>query len=107
MNKQRAPRNRTIALSEPEKLDFSRDLACITKPVDMESIENVILNQDIFELISFLPNNFVDLLILDPPYNLNKNFQSVKFKKKSIEHYAQWFENWFTQLLPKLSKTGS
>ena len=54
-----------------------------------------------------LPKGFVDLLILDPPYNLNKTFTSTTFKKKSITRYAEWFENLLVELLPTLKKTAS
>ena len=70
-------------------------------------IENKIINQDTFEIFDFLPDNFVDLLILDPPYNLNKNFKSTSFKKKSIGEYAEWFEGRLVMLLSKLKKSCS
>ena len=66
--------------------------------VDVDAIENKIANQDIFETFDFLPEKFVDLLILDPPYNLNKVFKSTKFKKMGISEYSDWFESWFVKL---------
>jgi site-specific DNA-methyltransferase (adenine-specific) len=42
------------------------------------------INQDIFEVLGFLPEGFVDLLILDPPYNLNKTFTSTTFRKGAL-----------------------
>ena len=107
MNKIRAPRNRTITLGAAERRHYSKDLIHISKPVDISAIANKIVNQDTFEILDFLPINFVDLLILDPPYNLNKTFKSISFKKKSVSKYAELFESWLVGLLPKLKKSAT
>jgi len=73
----------------------------------MDALSNKIVNQDIFDVLGLLPEGFVDLLILDPPYNLTKTFTSTTFRKKSIARYAEWFENLLALLLPKLKKTAS
>ena len=107
MNKVRAPRNRTITLSKAEKEHYSGELLHISKPSNINVIENKIINQDLFEIIDFLPDSFVDLLILDPPYNLTKAFNSTTFRKKSVNKYAEWFESWLVKLLPKLKNNAS
>ena len=107
MSKVRAPRNRTITLNEDEKDFYIGDLTNIEEPVRLNSIKNKIINQDVFHVLDFLPENFVDLLILDPPYNLNKTFNLSTFKKRSIEQYAGWFESLLLKLLPTLKKTAS
>ena len=103
----RAGRNRTITLTESETSYYEKDLTHISGPVGIQAVENKILNEDIFEILAFLPLNFVDLLILDPPYNLNKTFKSTSFKKKSITQYAEWFERWLVSLMPKLKNTAT
>ncbi len=103
----RAPRNKTITLSEEEREVFSGTLLHISSPTTTKAITDTIVNQDLFETLGFLPTNFVDLLILDPPYNLNKTFRSAAFKKKDIAEYGRWFESWFTKLLPVLKKTAA
>jgi site-specific DNA-methyltransferase (adenine-specific) len=60
-----------------------------------------------FDVLDLLPKSFIDLLILDPPYNLTKTFTSTTFRKKSIAKYAEWFENLLVKLLPTLKKTAS
>lgn len=107
MNKVRAHRNRTITLSRAEKDRYSRDLIQISKPVEIDAVDNKIVNQDVFDVLGLLPERFVDLLILDPPYNLTKTFTSTTFRKKSVAEYAEWFENLLVQLLPLLKKTAS
>ena len=107
MNKVRAHRNRTIALSRAETDRYSKDLIRISKPVKIDALGNKIVNQDIFDILGLLPEGFVDLLILDPPYNLTKTFTSTTFRKKSIAKYAEWFENLLVRLLPTLKNTAS
>lgn len=107
MTNQRAGRNRTITLSKAEKDIYSQSLISITVPTMISSFENQIVNQDVFDVIDFLPANFVDLLILDPPYNLNKTFKSVSFRKKSVDKYADWFESRLVPLLRTLKNTAT
>jgi site-specific DNA-methyltransferase (adenine-specific) len=107
LNKVRAPKNRTITLDRDETERYGKYLIKIVKPVDVNAVEDIIVNQDIFDVLDFLPDDFVDLLILDPPYNLNKTFTSNTFRKKSIAQYSRWFENLLAKLLPKLRKTAS
>ena len=107
MNKIRAHRNRTLTLSQAEANQFSRDLIHISKPAAINTLENKIVNQDTFEALTLLGEKFVDLLILDPPYNLTKTFNSTTFRKKSITRYAEWLENLMVQLLPTLKSTAS
>jgi site-specific DNA-methyltransferase (adenine-specific) len=107
VNKVRAQRNRTVTLSRTEKERYEKIPTVISGPVDKSDLVDKIANQDIFEALEFLPNGFVDLLILDPPYNLNKTFTSIAFRKKSISEYAQWFENALVKLLPVLKDTAS
>jgi len=107
VNKVRAHRNRTITLSRAETDRYSKDIIHISKPVRMDALGNKIVNQDIFDVLGLLPDGFVDLLILDPPYNLTKTFTSTTFRKKSIAEYAEWFENLLVKLLPTLKRTAS
>jgi len=73
----------------------------------MDTLGNKIVNQDIFDVLGLLPDGFVDLLIVDPPYNLTKTFTSTTFRKKSLAEYAEWFENLLVKLLPTLKETAS
>jgi len=107
VNKARAHRNRTITLSSTETERYGKDLIRISKPAAINSIENKIANQDIFEALGLVPDSFVDLLFLDPPYNLTKTFNSTTFRKKSITKYAEWLENLLVKLLPTLKNTAS
>ncbi len=107
MDKLRAERNRTITLSREEAQHYCGDLIQICEPAEVDVIEGKIVNQDTFEVLGFLPKEFADLLILDPPYNLTKTFNSNTFRKKSIAQYAEWLEGLLVKLLPKLKNSAS
>ena len=92
-NKKRAPLNRTINISDAEIKSYSGKLLKLIRKTELSDISGNIINQDLFEAMDFLPDNFVDLLFLDPPYNLNKNFSSINFKEMKSDDYELWLDN--------------
>lgn len=102
----RAGRNRTLTLSETEKKRFSKKILIPEKPLSIRQFRDKIMCGDFLQIIDYLPDNFVDLLILDPPYNLDKNFNGSKFTAMSNTEYMQYLESWFPKLL-RLLKTGA
>jgi site-specific DNA-methyltransferase (adenine-specific) len=105
--KSRAQKNRTVALSAHDMALYQANLAELSGPVQPYEVENKTINQDLFEIIGWLPESFVDLLLLDPPYNLTKSFRGTTFRGQSIEEYRRWFESWFARLLKTLKPTAS
>lgn len=105
--KTRAPRNRTIELSPKEILAYSKRLETLGACVDVKEVGNTTIWQDMQEACRYLPKGFVDLLFLDPPYNLNKSFNGRTFKKGSQEQYAAMLDEWLNPLVPLLKSTAS
>ena len=70
----RAPRNQTLSCTIEDIAQLSRDIVRMDAAVTSEDLEGQVILGDIFEVARHLPSGFVDLLILDPPYNLSKNF---------------------------------
>lgn len=105
--KTRAPRNRTLTLAAAEMKYYRVKLSKLSAPATLPQIENKIIQQNLFELLDFLPNAFVDLLFLDPPYNLTKAFNATTFRQQSLDEYEEWFEAWFAPLLKTLKPTAS
>jgi len=59
----------------------------------------MVIHQDIGEALPYLPVGFVDLLIVDPPYNLTKNFNGQIFRAKDADAYQAWFRHLMASLL--------
>ncbi len=72
-----------------------------------ETLENCILHQDLFTVLPNLHRGVVDLLFLDPPYNLTKSFNGHCFRARSPSDYTDWLNTWLPQLLPTLKPTAS
>jgi site-specific DNA-methyltransferase (adenine-specific) len=106
-DKQRAPRNRTLTLTPSERQRIAAALLRLPLPVESSSLVDRIVCADSLSLLSTLPRQFVDLLILDPPYNLTKRFGAESFCEMSLAEYEEWFEGWFVRLLPLLKPTAS
>lgn len=105
--KQRAPRNRTLTLSEQERAGLSKRLMRPPLPSSVRELTDQVVCGDSLALLPQLPKAFVDLLILDPPYNLNKQFGSETFREMSLAEYESWFESWFPTVLALLKTTAS
>ena len=105
--KNKAPRNRTVTLSEEELKSYQVRFHRINGPVEFGNIQDTILNHDLFDVIDWLPDKFVDVLFLDPPYNLTKSFNSTKFSELSMSAYAEWMDSWLPKLIRTLKPTAS
>jgi len=105
--KQRAPRNRTLELSESEKFFYAKELLRSPLPKDADKLLNQIVCGDALAVCPELPKAFVDLLILDPPYNLDKKFGGEHFREMTLAEYEKWFESWFIKMLPTLKPNAT
>lgn len=103
----KAGRNKTIDLSVEEGKSYLDRCISISKPTDLQSVINKTILGDIFSILPLLPTKFVDLLIADPPYNLDKNFNGKKFKKTSDEMYEEYTESWIKSVLPLLKEDAT
>ena len=105
--KKRAPRNRTLRLSEAEKKAYSLELLKPEKALLLKDFCNRIICGDFLKTVDYLPDKFVDLLILDPPYNLAKDFNGLKFNSMSNDAYVEYLESWMPKLLRLLKDDAS
>ncbi len=101
----RAPRNRTMTLSEEELIRYKTTLTKLQSPV--REIRDRLLCQDIFDALPNLPDQSVDLMFADPPYNLTKSFNDRKFRKTSIDEYSEWLDSWLSKTVSILKPTAS
>jgi site-specific DNA-methyltransferase (adenine-specific) len=107
IEKQRSPRNQTLQMSETEMRKQAEKLVAVAAPVNADSLVNTTILGNLFEIADNLPSEFVDLMIIDPPYNLSRNFAGMKFKQMNEEEYADYLESWFPKLIRMLKPNAS
>ncbi|OIO61734.1 site-specific DNA-methyltransferase [Candidatus Woesearchaeota archaeon CG_4_10_14_0_2_um_filter_33_10] len=69
--------------------------------------ENNIYEGDCIELIKKMPDNSVDIIIADPPYNLGKDFGNGSDKWASTKEWVEWSKKWINESCRVLKPTGS
>lgn len=83
------------------------NLLQLNSPASLGTIVNKTICQDLFEALPYLPANFVNLLFIDPPYNLNKSFNGRPFSRMATDDYEAWLESWLQPLIRLLKPTAS
>jgi site-specific DNA-methyltransferase (adenine-specific) len=109
IEKIRAERNQTLTLTE-EEYDFYEKKLCKlngNETVTLRDIRNKTINNDLFDIIDNLPQQFADLIIIDPPYNLTKDFNGLRFKSASQKQYGDYLRSWFPKVVSLLKPNGS
>lgn len=79
----------------------------VEKTLNVEDINCQLIAGDFFNVAVCLPTQFIDLLLLDPPYNLTKNYNGNYFKKLDKHSYASWFKKVIELLKPLLKPTAT
>nr|WP_244965698.1 site-specific DNA-methyltransferase [Paenibacillus alvei] len=62
---------------------------------------------DCISLMNTMKNESVDLIFADPPFNLNKEYESGMNDKVSEEQYLRWTEQWVLKCVDLLKEGGS
>ena len=106
ISKPRAGRNRTLALSDDEKVVYREQLLRRPLPANTSPLDKIICG-DVLSVCSDLPRSIVDLLIMDPPYNLTKTFGKETFRETTLDKYEEYFEERLVKLLPLLKNTAT
>ncbi len=105
--KQRAPRNRTLTLSA-EEADALRARLVTERSIGEEpELTGKTLHGDVQRMLKYIPDAFADLIIIDPPYNLTKDFGGLRFHARSSDNYDSYLESWFPEVCKKLKAHGS
>ncbi len=103
----KSSRNKTIDFDISEGSKYLD--ACLTE-ADVEKhieLKDVTILGDNIRIAKLLPNKSIDLLILDPPYNLTKTFSKSKFKKKTAREYEAYTRQWLEAFMPLLKDNAS
>lgn len=104
--KQRASRNRTLQLEEQEILQLDQDIITV-EDLARGFRDDSVINADLMECLDLIPDGHFDLIIIDPPYNLDKEFNGRKFTSMTSAAYEQYLHSWFGKVCDKLSPHGT
>jgi len=69
--------------------------------------EHKIIYGDAIEALKSIPDESIDLIFADPPYNIGKNFNGKIEKWKTEESYLVWCYEWIDLCIQKLKPNGS
>ncbi len=107
MTKKKADRNRTIDLTVEEGQHYRARCLSLSTPASLAEVVNRTIIGNMLTVCPCLPRQSVDLLIIDPPYNLSKDFHGTAFVKKNAETYEQYTREWIEAALPVLKATAT
>lgn len=107
MTEEKHSRNKTIRLSVKDEILWAKkaDKAAVLQTPD--ECNNKILWQDSLRALNYLPDAFVDLMVVDPPYNLTKNFGKKIFRQREDEEYGKWLDKWLSKTVRLLKDNAS
>ena len=67
---------------------------------------NNIFNEDCIAGIAKIPDGSIDLVCVDPPYSLGKDYGNNS-DKQTPEEYLEWTYNWIDAVIPKMKPNAS
>jgi site-specific DNA-methyltransferase (adenine-specific) len=68
-------------------------------------LNQIILNDAVAELHK-LPSESCDVIIIDPPYNIGKDFGN-NLDKRELDEYVRWSKSWINESIRILKPTGT
>lgn len=102
-----SPRNRSVRLTPAEAAGYRRALLAPAAPLGLAECRDRVLRGDLRQVLPLLPDGIADLLFLDPPYNLDKDFGSHRHRRTGEAEYADYLRSWLLLALPKLKPTAT
>ena len=91
----KSPRNKTIDTEIREGSEYL-DRCLRLEDIKTGSVEmsDRIICADMFDICSMIPGGTADLMILDPPYNLTKDYNGRSFQKMKPQEYEAYTRRW-------------
>lgn len=103
----KSKRNKTIDFSIEEGRDFLKKSIYFNENIKFNDLINKNIIGDTFEVLDYIKDNSIDLIIVDPPYNLRKNYHGNIFSEVSKKEYEEYTKSWILKLKDKLKENGS
>jgi DNA modification methylase len=103
-----APMNRTLFLTEADRKRYASfpNLGELRTDVSFPALLDRIYHGDCIEGMSLLPDETIDLIFADPPYNIGKDYGNNQMRL-SEQEYREWSERWIREAVRLLKPTGS
>lgn len=105
--KAKAPRNKTIELSRIETALYVSQTLKPKAPLSIDEAQNQIILGDCLRAMDLLPEKCVDLMVVDPPYNMTQNFSTSLFKAMEAKEYLNWLDKWLQKAVRLLKDNAS
>ena len=103
---QKSGRNQTIIVSGCEIPLLEKHISSI-EDLRHGFHDDMMVNADLYDCIDLIPDNHFDLIIIDPPYNLDKDFHGKVFSAMKQDEYEEYLRSWFYKVCDKLKDNGS
>ena len=107
MSTDKAPRNRTLTTTPDEVCELCQRLLTHQQLTNGMSVIDKTINADLMDVLPLLPDQFANLIIIDPPYNLTKDFNGNIFTARSQTDYIDYVRQWLPIVIDKLKPNGS
>lgn len=106
-DKVRAARNQTLTLTKEEEALYRSRLISLSAPASIDEIRDKVICQDLMQAFPFIPDHFADLVVIDPPYNIQRQFGDFKTGHRSDKDYYEYIMQWLPNVLKWLKPEGS
>jgi len=105
--KKRAERNRTLTILPQEEEVLKKNIETLETVSQSKDFINKTVNANLMDVLPLIPDGFANLIIIDPPYNLTKDFNGMKFNAMKEDSYEAYLDSWLPLVCKKLSPAGS
>lgn len=105
--KKRAERNRTLTILPQEEEVLKKNIETLETVSRSKDFINKTVNANLMDVLPLIPDGFANLIIIDPPYNLTKDFNGMKFNAMKDKNYEAYLDSWLPLVCKKLSPAGS
>ncbi len=95
----KSEKNKTLDLPLDECREYADRCVCPKGDISPDDIKNAVFCTDFFKTASRLPENSFDLIIVDPPYNLRKDYDGEVFSVEKAEKYSEFTRKWLKEIV--------
>lgn len=103
----RAGRNRTLSILDEERNVLRAELLTCSQMPKEKEMGNALVCADMLQVLPKIADSSVDLVILDPPYNLSKDYHGWTFETMSNDAYEAYLRSWLPMVCAKMKPSGS